>query len=434
MKTILRVLVILIIVAAGGAAGYWLLIRGHAAEVYRLLGIERGETGGPIRVSGNIEATEVQIAFKIPGRVERREFDEGQTVKQGATVALLDTADLQSNVALRQAEVQTAEAALAELLAGSRVEEIASAEAAWKKAAHVLADLEAGSRPQEIASAEAGVKAAAADVERLRADYRRATLLYQRKTITDEEFESARAAYEVAIQRHRQSEEQLSLTREGPRKEQIEEARSALEQAKAQYDLVKAGPRKEEIQQGRTRLEQARAALRAAEVQLSYAIVYSPLSGVVLSKNIEPGEYVAPGTAVVTIADLVNVWVRAYIDEGDKGRVKLDQVAWVTTDAYPNKKYKGRVSFISSEAEFTPKNVQTQKERVKLVYRIKIDITNQNNELSPGMPADAVIETGARDEGRGTRDRKSEIRSPFARVASSAIPFPPSLAPRPPPL
>ena len=126
----------------------------------------------------------------------------------------------------------------------------------------------------------------------------------------------------MAVQRHRQSEEQLSLTREGPRKEQIEEARWALNQTKAQYDLVKAGPRKEDIEQGRTRLAQARAALQAAEVQLGYATVYSPLSGVVLSKNIEPGEYVAPGTAVVTIGDLVNVWLRGYIEELDLKRVK----------------------------------------------------------------------------------------------------------------
>ena len=394
MKTILRVLVLLIILAAGGAAAYWFLVRGHGvSNVYRLLGIDRGETGGAIRVSGNIEATEVQIAFKIPGRVEQRRYDEGQKVKQSDTVAVLDTADLQSNVALRQAEVQTARAALAELLAGSRVEDIASAEAAWKKAAAALADLEAGSRPQEIASAEAGVKAAAADMERLLADYRRDESLFQRKTISAEEFDAARAAYDMAVQRHRQAEEQLSLTREGPRKQQIEEARWALNQAKAQYDLVKAGPRKEDIEQGRTRLKQAQASLQAAEVQLGYATVYSPLSGVVLSKNIEPGEYVAPGTAVITIGDMVNVWLRGYVEEPDWGRVKVNQRAWITTDTWPNKKYEGRVSFVAQEAEFTPKNVQTQKERVKLVIRIKIDIKNPNMELKPGMPADAVIET-----------------------------------------
>ena len=167
MKTILRVLLILIILAAGGAAAYWFLVGGHSvADLNRLLGLGRGETGGPIRVSGNVEATEVQIAFKIPGRVEQRRFDEGQIVKRGDLVASLETADLESAVAQRRAEVETAGAALDELLAGSRKEDIEAAEAAWKKAAHALADLEAGSRPQEIAFAEAAVKAAAADMER----------------------------------------------------------------------------------------------------------------------------------------------------------------------------------------------------------------------------------------------------------------------------
>jgi HlyD family secretion protein len=378
----LRVLLILIILAAGGGAAYW------------YLGVHRHQSDGQLRVSGNIETTEAQVAFKIAGRVETRLFDEGQMVKQGQPVATLDTADLRCNVDLRKAEVQTADAALAELLAGSRAEEKAAAKAAMEKAAHGLADLEAGSRPQEIAEAEAAVGAAAAEMSRAQADLRRNTTLFQRKTISAEEYDAARAGADVATERHRQVVERLKLVREGPRKEQIEQARSALAQAKSQYDLVMAGPRQEDIDQARARLEQAKAALRLAETQLGYATVYAPLSGVVLSKNIEPGEYVAPGTAVVTVGDLVNVWLRGYVEEPDLDRVKFGQKAIVTTDG--GKSYVGRVSFIAKEAEFTPKNVQTQKERVKLVYRIKIDIKNdpEKLELKPGMPADAVIETG----------------------------------------
>ena len=163
-------------------------------------------------------------------------------------------------------------------------------------------------------------------------------------------------------------------------------------QAKAQYDLVVAGPRKETIDQARAKVEQVAANLKLAETRLGYATVVSPLSGVVLSKNIEPGEFVVAGTPIVTVGDLVNVWLRAYIEEPDLDRVKVGQRAIVTTDA--GKTFEGHVGFISSEAEFTPKNVQTQKERVKLVYRIKIDITNPNMELKPGMPADAEIQLG----------------------------------------
>ena len=273
----------------------------------------------------------------------------------------------------------------------------------WEKAAHTLADLEAGSRPEEIVAAEATVAAAAADENRLLIDYRRKTPLFQRGTITSEEYETSKAAYRVALEKHREAVEQLKLAKQGYRKEQIEEARWAAAQAKAQYDLVKAGPRQEDIDQGKAKAKQAKAALDLAETQLSYATVAAPLTGVVLSKNIEPGEYVAPGTAVVTVGDLVNVWLRAYIEESDLGRVKVGQPALITTDSFSDKKYKGVVSFIAADAEFTPKNVQTQKERVKLVYRIKIDIKNPKRELKPGMPADAVIETVKREEGRGER-------------------------------
>ena len=140
------------------------------------------------------------------------------------------------------------------------------------------------------------------------------------------------------------------------------------------------------------RVKESRAALALAETRLGYAALTSPVTGIVLSKAIESGEYVFPGTTVVTIGNLEQVWVRAYINETDLGRVKVGQAARVMADTYPDKSYPGKVAFISSEAEFTPKNVQTAKERVKLVYRIKIDVANPAMELKPGMPADAVVE------------------------------------------
>jgi HlyD family secretion protein len=376
-----RILVIAIVLLGGGAVAFWYQsARRHA-------------TDGQIRVSGNIETTEAQVAFKIPGRVEKRLFDEGQMVETGQPVAELDTGDLKCNVALRRAEVQAAKAVLDELENGSRPEEKEAAKAAMEQASHQLADLEAGSRPQEIVVAEAAVTAALADLNRLKADYRRAQSLRETSALAEQTLDAVRASYEMAVEKHRQAVEQLKLVREGPRKEQIEAARSALARARAQNELVQIGPREEQKRQAKSRYEQAEAALKLAETQLSYAVIYAPLTGVVLSKNIEPGEIVAPGTAVVTVGDLVNVWLRGYIQESDLGRVKVGQSASVTTDTYPGKAYKGRVSFISSQAEFTPKNVQTPKERVKLVYRIKIDITNPKMELKPGMPADAVIET-----------------------------------------
>lgn len=141
----------------------------------------------------------------------------------------------------------------------------------------------------------------------------------------------------------------------------------------------------------RSDVEQLKAQLELADTRLGFTDLASPLDGFVLVKSALPGEVVQPGAPVFTAVDLHNLWVTAYINETDLGRVKLNQEASVTTDTYPGKKYKGRVSFVSSEAEFTPKFIQTQEERVKLVYRIKVRVDNESLELKPGMPADAFL-------------------------------------------
>jgi HlyD family secretion protein len=352
-----------------------------------------------LRVSGNIEATEVGVSFKIAGRVERRLVDEGDVVKRGQLIAELDTSDLEADVALRRAELQAAQASLAEFVAGSRPEEIDASKAAAEKAAALLAELKAGSRHQEIDSAKAQLSAALVEKNRLETELARSRRLFDQKMTSAEEYDRAVAAHNVASDKYRESLEQYNMVKEGPRQEEIDQAKAALAQAQAQYKLVKEGPRKEQIDQARARLKQAEASLSLAETRLGYAKIYSPLSGVVLSKNIEPGEYVAPGTPVVTVADIENIWLRAYVDEMDLDRVKLRQDAEITTDSKAGKTFRGRVGFISAEAEFTPKTVQTEKERVKLVYRIKIDIVNRDMELKPGMPADARIVTAPPEKG-----------------------------------
>ncbi len=309
-----------------------------------------GSEDSSIKVSGNIEATTVETSFKIAGRVQERLVDEGEAVKSGQLVARLDSTDLAHEVAIRGAEVQSARSQLAELIAGSRKEEIAQSEAA-------------------LASAEAEAKRAADD-------FQRQEELYRREVIPKQRFDSARAARDTTAAQVRQAREALTLMRKGPRHERIDQARA--------------------------RLREAEAAMALAEERLGYATLTAPAAGMVMAKHIEPGEQVAPGTPVITIGELEEVWVRAYIAETDLGRVKLGQPARVRTDTWPGKTYEGRVSFISSEAEFTPKNVQTQKERVKLVYRIKITVPNPNRELKPGMPADAEILTGTGNQGPGT--------------------------------
>jgi HlyD family secretion protein len=366
---------------------------------YIYVQMRSGHEPNVIRVSGNIEITDAEVSFKIAGRVEARLLTEGETVRAGQLVARLDSTDLAQEVALRKAEVQAAQAALAELEAGSRPEEISQAAAAVRKAQAWLDELLAGSRPQDVAAAQAAAQREKAEMNRVKADYERAAHLYERTLIAAQEYDAAQTAYEVAQRKFKEAEAHLNLVVEGPRKEQIQQARAALAEAQERYALVKKGPRQETIEQARARLEQTKQTVALAETRLGYATLVSPLSGVVLSKNVEPGEYVAPGTPVVTVGDLEHVWLRAYINETDLGRVKVGQRVRVTTDTYPGKAYEGRISFIASQAEFTPKHVQTEKERVKLVYRIKVDIPNPSMELKPGMPADADILVGEADAG-----------------------------------
>lgn len=353
--------------------------------------LSRSNDGRVIRVSGNIEVTDAEVSFKIPGRVEARLVDEGEMVRAGQTIARLDSAELAQEVAARRAEMQAVQAALAELEAGSRPEEIAQAEASAQQAKARLDEMLAGSRPEELSAAEAVLRRATAEAERARLDAERYEGLYKKEIVSAQQYDLARTADETALARQHEAEEQYKLVKEGPRKEQIEQARAAWLQAQERFVLVKKGPRQETIEQARARLQQAKEGLAVAETRLGYATLTSPLAGVVLSKNVEPGEFVAAGTPIVTVGDLENVWLRAYINETDLGRVKVGQRVRVTTDTYPDKRYEGRVSFIAAQAEFTPKSVQTEKERVKLVYRVKVDIRNPNMELKPGMPADAEI-------------------------------------------
>lgn len=145
------------------------------------------------------------------------------------------------------------------------------------------------------------------------------------------------------------------------------------------------------VDMARAQFEQAGAALRTAEVRLKDTVLYAPSDGLVLRKNVETGETVGAGVPVLTIGDMQSPWVKVYVQERMLGLVRIGQHAEVMTDSYPRKVYPGRVTFISSEAEFTPKNVQTQEERVKLVFGVKVQVKNENDELKPGMPADVKI-------------------------------------------
>ena len=385
-----RVILIVVLVAAGAAA-----------VLYSLRGNSR-RAGDRVTVSGNIELTEVNIAFKTAGRLIERKVDEGDAVKKGQIVARLDRDQL---VAQREQQVAALTAAESELAQAQTTLEwqrqTQAADVEQKKAdlssnEAKLDELENGSRPQEKRDAKAAVDAAASEVQRSKADWDRAQTLFKNDDISRAQYDQYRTHWESADAALKQATEREALVLAGPRIEQIKAQEALVERARGGLKMSEANAleikqREQEIATRKADIERSKATIALIDSQLADTIAASPVDGVVLVKSADVGEVLAAGTTVVTIGDIEHPWLRGYINETDLGRVKLGSKAKVTTDSYQGKVYDGRVSFISSEAEFTPKQIQTQEERVKLVYRIKIDIENPKHELKSNMPADAEI-------------------------------------------
>ena len=360
------------------------------------------ETSDRILVSGNIELTQVDIAFKTAGRLIERNVDEGGTVQKGMVIARLDQDQLIRQRQTAQASLETVQAELAEAESALKWQrqtmqaDLQLRNADLSSAESHLLELKNGSRPQEIQEATAAVEAANAEFDRSKKDWERAQRLYKNDDISTSQYDQFRTHFDSAEANLRQVKEHAGLVLAGPRSETIENAASQVDRARASLKMGEANSiettrREQEIDARRSDIQRARAQIALIDSQLADTIAVSPISGVVLVKAADVGEILAPGTSVVTVGDIDHPWLRAYIKEQDLGRVKLGATAQVTTDSFPGKVYEGRISFISSEAEFTPKQIQTAEERVKLVYRIKIDIDNSRHELKSNMPADAEL-------------------------------------------
>jgi len=282
-------------------------------------------------LSGNIEAHESVLSFKtVQSRIVELPFDEGQWVKGGTVLARLEDHDYRQQVAVAEATRQMYQEQMAAALERQ--------EAAKRTVANDQADL-----------------------TQKTLDFRRYQALWEGEAISAQLRDLSETALKQSYAAYRRD--------------------TALQSA-ADKDVAVA----------KANIETARQNLKLAQIILGYTILYAPFSGVILVRNAELGEDVQAGTPIFTLADLDHVWLRAYINETDIGRVRLGQAAVITTDSYPGHRYQGRISLISEDAEFTPKSVETHAERVTLVYRIRIDVGNTTHELKPGMPADATIE------------------------------------------
>lgn len=299
----------------------------------------KAEQPREIKLSGNVEAHESLVSFKVTGRIVALPVEEGQSVQAGQLLARLDDDDYRQAVAVDRASVHVRDDQLKLALAGTRT--------------------------QEIQAANEALLDAKADLDQKTKDLARYNDLY--------------AKDEVAGQTRDQAETN------------VVRAKAIYERQQEIYNELIEGTRKEEIAVDRANLRQAHENVTMSEVRLDYTTLKAPLTGVILVRQAELGEVVSPGTPVYTLADLDHIWVRVYVPETDLARIKWGQEVSVGTDTYPSKRYRGHVSFVSSEAEFTPKSVQTDEERVTLVYRVKVDIDNTSHELKPGMPADVYV-------------------------------------------
>lgn len=295
-----------------------------------------------IESTGTVEATEVDIRSEASGKILALYFDEGDWVKKGDVIAEIDHEKLDIELTQAKARLAETEAQLTLLIKGLRDKEVERASETLLESKVLLKDN--------------------------KREYTRIQKLYEEEVVDLGSRDKAEAAYEAAQKRY--------------------------EIAKKNYEIALEGSRKEEIQAGEAVKEAAEAQVKLIERRIEDATITIPIDGVISERYVELGELMSVGSLIATVIDLTHVWVMTYVSEKNLGKVKLGRQGKIMVDSFPHKEFIGKVTYISPEAEFTPKNIQTKEERVKLVFGVKIEVDNPDQELKPGMPADAVIETG----------------------------------------
>ena len=294
-----------------------------------------------VSATGTIEATESSIAAQVPGRIIKLNFEEGALVRKGDTLAEID----------HQALIQ----------------QVSQAQAALTMAKQQYDLLVKGARSEDLRVAEEGVKQAEANFNLASLAFERTTKLFGDHSVSQSQMDAAQAQFDVAS--------------------------AQLQSAKQTLEKMQHYARPEEIKSAAAQVEQAQAALDYASISLQHSYVISPINGSVLERLVEIGDYANPGTPIYTVADLTMMKMTVYVSEEDLARIRLGDDAKVVLDGMPKHPFNGKVIFISPTAEFTPKNVETKEDRIKLVFAVKIGIPNPENYLKAGLPADAAIYT-----------------------------------------
>jgi len=348
----------------------------------------------PRKVSGFIEADEIRIGSRVGGRVAEVLIEEGAQVEKGQLLVKLEPFDLLEREQETIGALAARQADLDRLTAGFRPEEVLQAKARYDQSAAQLDRLTNGPREEEIAAARGRKEAASAEFMLAEQQYARASKLLQNSAVARQEIENAEQKLKSARSMVVVRTNELQILEVGTRKEVLAEAQAKLEEAKAAWDLVKTGYRTEEVDQATAARDSAQATLAAIKQRLQELEIQSPVDGVVEALELQQGDLVAAGAPVLSLMDTSHLWVRAYVPENELG-LTIGQVLPLGVDSYPGERFRGELSFIARQAEFTPSNVQTPEERSKQVFRIKVNIVEGLDRLRPGMSADVWLDADA---------------------------------------
>lgn len=375
-----------------------------------------------VELSGTIESTQIDINSEISGKVIKLEKDEGELVKAGDIVAVVDSAIQEYNVKQQEAVVKLKQAKLDDLKAGSRSEQLDQAEAAAKSAKARLDELKAGSRPEQIKQAEAAVQTASAAVEAAKTGvetanvnynywldkYNKLKPLYDSKAISENDLLDTKYKVDTAKQQVltsqdqlkssesqlKSAEAQLELLRNGTTAQSINAAEANYEQALAQLELLRKGSTNQTIIAAEADLEQSLAALEQAKINHGKYNIKSSIEGTFLYRNINVGDIVGTGTSIGAVSDLKDLWTKVYIPQKYLQAISLNQEVTLKSAALPGKTIKGKIIFVSSEAEYTPRNTETNEAKENTVFKLKIKLLDNIENLKPGMTVDAIIPLG----------------------------------------
>jgi len=302
-------------------------------------GCSRNDNSVNISESGTIETTDIVLSSQTSGKIKKILFDEGDKISKDDTIIIIDHSLLDIQLKQAVAAEKAAEAQYSFLKNGARKEDLFLAK-------------------QNLIQAKTAFSLAEKNENRMEK-------LLESKSITQKQYDDVKANYDIVSAKYKSAKESVKKLNRFARPEELQKAQANVEQATS------------------------RAAFVRQQIEDSY--ITSPINGIFVEKYIELGELALPATSLLKITNLSNVELYIYVSEKDMGKIKPGDKVNVTVDSYPEKVFNGKVVFISPEAEFTPKNIQTKEERTKLVFKVKISVPNPDFELKSGMPADAVV-------------------------------------------